>query len=449
MTRWIPIILATFLVAVTARAASYVVAPDGSDLASGTLEAPWRTLQHAADTAAAGDTVWVRGGVYRESVTLTRSGRADAPIVFAAYADEGPVIDGEGLDVGALVRLRAVSFVSLRGLEIRNVPGGNAVWIQRSSDIELLDCDVHHAFYGIGIADGTHDFALTRVEVHHITLYGVDVDAAGGAPCFNGTFSECNVHTALDPTQNVDGFALGHGDQHSFVFDGCRAVGVFDGFDISARDTLLTGCFASGCGNGGYKIWQDDVRLINCVALNNGISNVELDWDGQPGTVILEHCTLVGVDVFNIWVENAQDRLHMTNCILAGGRNIGLAFEQRDSSGYVGDYNLFHMANGERAIAVGYEDEFSSRQVAEAEWTGLSGQDTHSIAVFGSLDDLFQDVNAGDLRLADWASAIDAGGHGSTPVDFDGLPRPMDGDGDDLAIPDIGAHEYPGEPMDG
>ena len=449
MTRWILIILATLFVGVAASAASYVVAPEGSDSAAGTLEEPWRTLQHAADTADAGDTVWIREGVYRESVTLTRSGRADARIVFAAYADERPVIDGEGLDVGALVRLRAVSYVNLRGLEIRNVPGGNAVWIERSSDIELADCEVHHAFYGIGIADGTHDFALMRVEVHHITLYGVDVDAAGGAPCFNGTFTECIVHTALDPTQNVDGFALGHGDQHGFVFDACRAVGVFDGFDISARDTQLIGCFASRCGNGGYKIWQDDVRLINCVALNNGISNVELDWDGQPGTITLDHCTLVGVDVFNVWVENAQDRLHMTNCILAGGRNIGLAFEQRDASGYVGDHNLFHTASGERAIAVGYEDEFSSQEVAEAAWTEYSGQDQHSIVVFGTLNELFRDLNAGDVRLVDGSPAIDTGGLGASIYDFAGLPRPIDGDGDDLAMPDIGAHEYAGEPPNG
>jgi hypothetical protein len=44
---------------------TYFVAPDGDDEASGTWDAPWATLQHAAKTIAGGDTVYVRGGLYQ------------------------------------------------------------------------------------------------------------------------------------------------------------------------------------------------------------------------------------------------------------------------------------------------------------------------------------------------------------------------------------------------
>ena len=48
-----------------------------SDVASGTaLSSPWCTIQKAANTAVAGDTVYVRGGTYREVVTPANSGTA-------------------------------------------------------------------------------------------------------------------------------------------------------------------------------------------------------------------------------------------------------------------------------------------------------------------------------------------------------------------------------------
>lgn len=42
----------------------YFVAPDGNDDGPGTFEQPWATLHQAADTIEAGDTVYVRGGIY-------------------------------------------------------------------------------------------------------------------------------------------------------------------------------------------------------------------------------------------------------------------------------------------------------------------------------------------------------------------------------------------------
>jgi len=45
-----------------ALATEYYVAPTGSDSNPGTQASPFATLQKGADTAVAGDTVWLRGG---------------------------------------------------------------------------------------------------------------------------------------------------------------------------------------------------------------------------------------------------------------------------------------------------------------------------------------------------------------------------------------------------
>lgn len=56
---------------------------------------PWKTIQHAADVATAGDTVLVAPGIYREMVVPVNRGGRDSPISFrAADADDRPVISG-------------------------------------------------------------------------------------------------------------------------------------------------------------------------------------------------------------------------------------------------------------------------------------------------------------------------------------------------------------------
>ena len=50
--------------------ASFYVSTTGNDSNPGTQAAPWRTIQHAADTARAGSTVNVRGGIYEELVSI-------------------------------------------------------------------------------------------------------------------------------------------------------------------------------------------------------------------------------------------------------------------------------------------------------------------------------------------------------------------------------------------
>ena len=54
--------------------ASFYVSTTGNDSNSGTIDSPWRTIQHAANSVQAGDTVYVRGGVYSESVNISVSG---------------------------------------------------------------------------------------------------------------------------------------------------------------------------------------------------------------------------------------------------------------------------------------------------------------------------------------------------------------------------------------
>ncbi|MBI9017317.1 MAG: hypothetical protein JEZ07_08675 [Phycisphaerae bacterium] len=73
----------------------YFVALGGSDSNNGTYSQPWATIQHAVDSAVAGDIINVRGGKYHQSVTINNlDGTSDDPITIRCYLNEEVIIAG-------------------------------------------------------------------------------------------------------------------------------------------------------------------------------------------------------------------------------------------------------------------------------------------------------------------------------------------------------------------
>jgi hypothetical protein len=94
------------------NAADLYVATTGSDTTgTGTVASPYRTMQKALNLASAGDNVLVRGGVYRETISLVgKSGRDNSPITLTSYPGETATLSG--LDVATLSWTRT----TLRGV---------------------------------------------------------------------------------------------------------------------------------------------------------------------------------------------------------------------------------------------------------------------------------------------------------------------------------------------
>ena len=76
------LIIPLFTVLPNAKAAeNYYVDPSGTNATSaGTLQNPFRTIQYALNQVNAGDTVYVKAGVYNEKVTFPESGSPGAYI---------------------------------------------------------------------------------------------------------------------------------------------------------------------------------------------------------------------------------------------------------------------------------------------------------------------------------------------------------------------------------
>ena len=104
---------------------TFYVATNGNDGNNGSIGSPWRTVQHAAGVAAAGDTVLVRAGVYNEHVGFRSSGNTTSGyITFASYPGETAIMDGTGLDIPGgqwgLFTIKDASYFIVTGFELRN-----------------------------------------------------------------------------------------------------------------------------------------------------------------------------------------------------------------------------------------------------------------------------------------------------------------------------------------
>lgn len=74
--------------------ASIYVAPQGDDGNAGTLTEPLRTLQAGVNRLQPGDTLLIRGGVYRETVIFPRDGAPGKPITVKPYGTETVTVSG-------------------------------------------------------------------------------------------------------------------------------------------------------------------------------------------------------------------------------------------------------------------------------------------------------------------------------------------------------------------
>jgi hypothetical protein len=230
------LLLATLVVASPCLAVEYFVSPTGNDANNGrSLAAAWRTLGRAvrssSNAVAAGDVITVKAGTYSGVVTVQKSGTAAAPLTIRAAVGEQVIVSGVGVAVPenfsiGLFRLRNVSYVTLEGLEIRDlaattnssVPIG--IWIEQGCrgitlrNLKLSNIghlgdlstspDAHGILLSGNSATPISDFLMEGCEVSNLTLGSSEAVAVNG---------------------NVDGFVIRNNSVHDVNNIGIDVIG--------------------------------------------------------------------------------------------------------------------------------------------------------------------------------------------------------------------------------
>ena len=99
---------------INATGNTYYVSKSGNDSHTG-LGADsghaWLTIQKAASTMVAGDTVEIEAGTYNEQVHPTNSGTAGNYITYENYGTDAVIISGSGVSVGYLFYISDLSYI--------------------------------------------------------------------------------------------------------------------------------------------------------------------------------------------------------------------------------------------------------------------------------------------------------------------------------------------------
>jgi hypothetical protein len=322
--------------------------PDGSDSNPGTLEQPFGTFAKAISEAAAGDTIYVRGGVYNLTNTITitavKSGSDSLMYTLKAYGREQPILDFSAQSFGSKGISLKANYWHIIGLQVKGA-GDNGMEINFGSNNIIDRCQ----FY---------ENRDTGLQLSY-----------GSA---NNKILNCDSYYNADPTDygDADGFApkltVGSGN----YFYGCRAWGNcddgWDGYLRGADDvtTTLENCWTWGNGylkdgtdpgsqangngfkmgggdNGNSELLMHHFIVINCVAFGN--KGKGFDQNNNVGSMTLYNCTGYNNIVANYRIQrtlNPGQELLVKNCVsYAGAVQLG-TFAVQETNSWLNSFDV-------------------------------------------------------------------------------------------------------------
>lgn len=397
-----------------AESTTYWVAPppQGSDANPGTSQAPWATLQHAADQVVAGDTVLVASGDYA-GFQLSTSGTEGAPITFRSADGEAPRITADNPSTPDGLNLEGASWIVIEGFEV----------------------------------DGRSRAGIRAVLCEHVTIRGNSCDSNGTWGIFTGFCDDLLIE------ENATSRS---GDEHGIYVSnsGDRPV---------IRNNLIWGNHANGIHMNGDASMGGDGLISDALVENNIIwDNGEgggsgINMDGVQYSLVRNNLIFTtqasGISLYRIdGAEGSNNNRVLNNTVLVASDGRWALNIQDSSTGNVVRNNVFwseHGYRGAMSVCAGCLTGFSSDHNAVedrftlddgdsvmslAEWRTATGQDVDSFVATPS--ELFESVAGNDYHLKEGSSAVDAGEtRADVEADLENTPRPLG------AGHDIGAFE--------
>lgn len=189
----------------------YVDASRPNDTGNGlTLGAAWKTIQHAINTVAAGDTVNILAGTYAEYLTTTghTAGTAGNPITFQAYGNGNVIIQPAGAVSPALTQDKAYYTWSHLIFDAKNLSNQNCVTTASGADhVIFAYCTFYNHLYGTQskhlYLNAATDCLMYNCIVTECQLYGIDMNTAATVTFRNCIISGCGSYDVNYPGLNV------------------------------------------------------------------------------------------------------------------------------------------------------------------------------------------------------------------------------------------------------
>jgi Right handed beta helix region len=384
-----------------------------------TLHVPqqYPTIQSAIDAAAAGDTVLVAAGTYNEAIDF----QSKAITVASESGAGSTIINGDGVGVVVTMNANAGEAPVLRGFTVRNGGpyGSTDGAIDTSGGAALIENNTITAnlFCGDGAVTARFSAATIRNNVISgnsqvlcsggVGGAGVSIQGAGTVQLLNNLITG-NTHTS-------------------------EAGGV--------------GLFGAGTPTISGNVIKDNVGWIG-----GGMSIENVSDATITNNIIVENEGAQGGGIYLSVPYGDRGPLAVNNTIAANRANTGLAVYAVGFDMQAAFVNNILVGDGTASVfqcdgtydpnppTIRFNDVYNS-----GTGSAYGGICTDQTAVNGNIsaDPSFVDAAGGNFHIRR-GPAVDSGTNSGAPAtDIDGDLRPLDGNGDGIAIVDMGADEIP------
>lgn len=322
------------------------VATDGNDANPGTFAQPFATITKAISVAVPGDTIYVRGGAYALTTTITvsssKSGSDSQRYFLLAYPNERPLLDFSSTAFGIKgIRLNA-SYWYIKGFDVKGA-GDNGLEISGGSNNIIEFCSFfENRDSGVQLSNGASNNRIINCD----SYYNADPpdygDADGFAPKLTvgsgNYFYGCRAWANVD--DGWDGYMRGANDVTT-TLENCWTWG--NGY---LKDGTDPGAQANGNGfkmGGGDNSNSDQLMhhfiLKNCLAFNNKYKG--FDQNNNVGSMTLLNCTGYNNREANYRIQrtlNSGQTLTVKNCLSLNGLVQLGAFAIQETNGWMSPF---------------------------------------------------------------------------------------------------------------
>lgn len=233
---------------------TFFVDPLGSDSFPGTTQlTPWRTIQHAMDSALEGSSIFIKAGVYNEKLTMNVSGLKGHTIEFLPFEDDIVIVDGTGLPGTAMIQIHNKSYITIFGLHIRNntVPDAQGILIDGFCEWVSI---YNNKISNIHFSDDPTDTVNSTTNSQPLIVYGsVATKAISNLNISGNEIFDCRTgfSEALAVNGNVNTFEVSNNIVHDISNIGIDIIGhegtSSDSATDQARNGIVSGNVVYNC----------------------------------------------------------------------------------------------------------------------------------------------------------------------------------------------------------
>jgi hypothetical protein len=456
---------------------NYYVATNGSDIAGvGSFTLPFKTVQKAFNVSSNGDTIYVRGGIYRynKMMTLNKQNATGPWLTIKSYNNEQAILDGGkvstvGYPAYGIINIYDSNYIRFTNLTFWNSSNAGLAIFGKTAYLRMDNCTIDHCS-GPAIYAQNGTKGISYIEIDHNWINNTlnnHSGTGGGQECVSlGNVSYIYIHHNKLTENHKINIDIKDGLHHIWIYGNkintstsqpmiCSSVRYWGGTGIyiDARGPAInismynndiwgnaTGMAIASEWHGGFL---ESIRVYNNVFNLSGKSNGhgfyfrtnanDLVWArnisiysntfyGRPSF----DYQLLKINAYKEWISNVKVWNNIFANSYPGGGSYPVIYIPRMNStdnlnGKLNfSYNIFFRYGG-GPIRIGWQDTSTE---------GFGGNKK-------IVDPQFVNRERGDLRIN--ATSPARGNATATLIpafDYFGAPRPM------MGTYDIGAIEY-------